>query len=207
MCWKFGILILGQFALYREDASRRPFSEIASVFGEHFEKITYMPQFSFTCNLGEYWIQRLLTPDAVTGVDFSSVPSIRAKGKQLFDLLVGDDARVVSCRGTDADLLLGAFRIDSGYVVNITNVTGCIPEGSAVISHHDTIPAFMKSAPKLDSFTLRLRITDTIGRIRLVSPELDCELPLPYSRNGDYVDAVIPGGYFSGYAAVCFDIL
>ncbi|NLZ36731.1 MAG: hypothetical protein GX897_04555 [Clostridiales bacterium] len=196
------LIILGQFAIYKEDGSRRQFADIAAAFKDGFEKVAYLPEYDYTHGFGSFWAPRRTDPDGITQADFSSLPAVKAKGRQIFDFLFGEDKKVVSYAGTEADLLTGAFRTDGGYVVNITNITGCFPEGKAKISHRDTIPAFMKSAAKLDAFTVTLRITEKIEKAYLVSPEIENSVPLPFIRHEDRVEVVIPGGYFSGYAAV-----
>lgn len=200
------LILLGTFAQYREDGSYRPFAEVADAFGEDFKNVSYNPAYDYTRGIRDYWVQRMVNPDGIMEADFSGIPAIREKGRQIFDFLVGSEHKVVSYKGTDADLLTAAFRIESGYVVNVTNVTGCIPAGKAKLSHHDTIPAFMKSSGKLDTFTIRLRIPEQIEKVYLTSPEVENKVSIPFIRQEDCVEAVIPGGYFSGYAAIVFDV-
>ena len=199
------LVLLGQFALYKEDGSLRPFTEITAAFGDAFAKVIYLPEYDYTCSFGDFWVNHMVDPDGITEADFSMVPSIKAKGEQIFDLVIGTHEKIISYSGIDAELLTGAFSIDGGYAINITNITGCIPKEKAKMSHHDTIPAFVKSAQKLDTFTVRLRITDPIEKVSLVSPEFDCSITLPFIQHVDNVEIIIPGGYFSGYASVVLD--
>lgn len=199
------LILLGQFGIYKEDGTSRGFKEIAAAFGDHFGKVAYLPDYDFTCPYYDIWVNRTVTPHKIDMVDFSSVPDTKEKGKQLFGLFIDDSEKVVSYTDTDAELLTAAFQIEDGYVVHITNTTGCTPHGKVKVSHHDTIPAFVKSAQKLDAFLIRLRITDKVEKIALVSPELEDRIPLPFVQNEDCVEVVIPGGYFSGYAAVVLD--
>lgn len=200
------LVLLGRFALYKEDGSCRSFEDMVKVFGESFAKITYLPEYNYTTNFGDYRINRVTDPYGIMEVDFSSVSTIKKNGIRLLGLIIGENEKVVSYTGTDAELLLGAFRIDGGYTVNITNITGCIPENKAKLSHCDPIPMFIKNAKKLNSFTVCLRIIDEIDKISLVSPEMDDNVTLPFIQQDDHVEVIIPGGYFSGYAAVVIDI-
>ena len=61
------------------------------------------------------------------------------------------------------------------------------------------------SIPERLPENIKLRITDKVEKIYLVSPELDDSVYMPFIQYEDCVEVVIPGGYFSGYAAIVFD--
>ena len=196
------LIILGEFATRREDGTPRTFSETVMRMGDGFKSVTYMPNYDFAVTWHGAKIMRMKVPDSFTDCDFDPVGQMKNAGKKLFGTLIGEDNKTVSYTGTEAELMLCSFKIDGGYTVNIVNATGCIPEsGTHTVSHHDTIPAFMKSAPKLDTFTVKVKCDSAVG-VKLYSPEFDGEVTLPFMMRDGYAEIVVPGGYFGGYGVI-----
>jgi len=194
------LIILGEFAKFRADGSERKFSETLSYFGDSFSDVIYMPNYDSIEGYHDRGIDRMRTPDAKVYMDFSSKNRIKERGIKLFGAVCGD--KTVSSSDTENDLLLGAFRIKDGYTVNITNITDCIPDGVALVSHHDTIPAFVKGAKKIDAFSVNLKCDEKIRFAYIVSPEFEGAVALDFEEKDGYVKINIPGGYFSGYGIV-----
>ncbi len=194
------LVILGSFAKYRADGSERPFEETKEFFGEAFEKVTYIPEHDFSTYHSDVWILKIADAHEKKEADFSCVDTIKSFGKNLFGGICESKA-VFS--DSDKELLLGAFGVNDGYTVNITNVTDCILPGKTEISHDDLIPAFVKGAKKLDEFTVTLKCDDDIRFAYLASPEFDgaVALDFEYADNG-YVKINIPEGLFAGYGIV-----
>ncbi|MBE6552693.1 MAG: hypothetical protein E7665_11295, partial [Ruminococcaceae bacterium] len=194
------LIILGEFAKFRADGSERPFTEMISFFGDSFARVIYMPNYDQLECYYDIGIHRMKTTDVKSSVDFSHKNRIKERGIKLFGAVCGN--KTVSSSDTDLDLIFGAFRVKDGYTVNITNITDCIPEGTALVSHHDIIPAFVKGAKKVNAFSVNLKCDEKIRFAYLASPEFEGNTALDFAENNGYVKVNIPGGTFSGYGIV-----
>jgi len=121
-------------------------------------------------------------------------------GTKLFGSLI-DDKAVTYC-STDAELQTGLFNIEGGSILHIVNVTGCIPEGRASVSHNDPIPNFTDDAEKLGEFEVTVRAGKEISAAMLYTPEYEGGIELKFTEEEGRVTFTVPGGIFSGYAVI-----
>lgn len=210
------LIVLGPFAVRKDDGSIRSYQEISSRLGTelsedlevNFGKGSIL-QLSYENTEDEYqptiWVGRKgrsHNPD-------QAVPSKwelqkRGTGKVLCNAIKTPN---VQLRCKNDRVIASLFRVDGALVIHLVNLADTISESVKYVSHDDLIPNYVDGAPKLPQISVKVKLSDseTYTKAYICTPETFVETVLSLNVKDGFAEIVVPGGIFSGYAMIVIE--
>lgn len=210
------LIILGDFARFKEDGSARGEDEVQAKFGVEFKNDQ-----AVKCGDGEIW-RMSFEPE---GSEFQSsvwanhwTENVEGAKAQLskwkrqnagtgavLKRIVGEP-EIVLDSANDRTVVSG-YVVDGALAIHILNLSDTIPEEPCKVSHSDEIKNFTSGGDKLPESKLKVKIPQGIAAKKAVlrSPELSKEIELGMVVCNGVMEITIPGNEFSGYALVALE--
>ena len=207
------LIILGDFAVRREDGSVRSSLETEDLLGCKLLDDVQIPfgngfvfKSSFKSEYDEYqptiWVGRKgrsHTPDLAVQ---SKWELQKAGTGTVLSKLVGKPNVEIACKNDR--IVASMYEVEDAFVVHLVNLADTISVQEQVVSHEDLIPNFTENAKKVPEIDLCVRIPNafTVNKVRLCTPECEEEIAIPFEVQQNSARLSVPAGIFSGYGMV-----
>ena len=207
------LIILGDFAVYREDGSMRSTEELECVLGIALKTNACTPY-----GKGEYWKmdfesvepefqptiwsnRRIADPQPSPAV--LSKRALRLSGTaRVLDGIIKDRKFRLACE--EDRIAMTAYGVEDAMTIHLVNLADTLAEAPCMAAHTDLFDHFMEGAEKLPAITLTYaqKLLFKPSSVTLATPETEKEIALDWRYVGEAIEIDVPGDTFSGYAMV-----
>lgn len=205
------LIILGNFAEYKEDGSKRTKEELKAALG-----VPLVENQAVKLGAGEIWrmdfepveseYQPSLWATRVPDTPRNAVPSKWEQQKAgtgaVLRKIIGEPKVKVICE--NPRVVATGYGVDGGFALHVINLADTVAEKADTVKHGDLIPNFMKGAPKLPAMILTLNIPEVLAlkTATLHTPEQQDAIALEMELQGNTARIAIPEGLFAGYGLI-----
>jgi len=209
------LIILGEFALFNEDGSARDANAVEAAFGVDFQADKAAKcgdgeiwRMSFAPSESEYqptiWCFRRVEKPEPEEVVMSKWEMQKAGTGAVLAAIVKPQLKI-EC-ANDRVVLTG-YAVDGGLALHIMNLKDTVAEKPGKTDHTEIIENFTPNGEKLPTAKLTVELPEgvKVSRACLKSPEIESDMSLEMSVNGNVAVINIPGNTFSGYALIAVE--
>ena len=209
------LIILGDFAVFDEDGSKRTQARIEDLLGvrlAHNSPVAHgegeiwrmdfepaEPEFQPTV-----WADRRVPePKPVPAVLSKHALRKMGTGRVLREI-VKTPAIAIECE--NEHVALTAYEVEGALAIHLVNLADTVAEKAESVAHTDILTHFTPDAKKLPAIRLTVNCPLSVAPTRAVlcTPERSDELILPIENNGT-LSVSIPADVFAGYAMVALE--
>ena len=210
------LIILGDFAIFDEDGSRRPRERVEELLGvrllndasvrlgkgeirrETFEN----PESEFQPTV---WVDRRVPEPKPVSAVLSKYELRKSGTGRVLTEIVGTPKIAVECE--NKHLAVTAYEVDGALAIHLCNLADTVAETSCMVAHTDLLTHFTADAEKLPAMrvTVNCPLKITPARAILRTPEREEEIVLSLKKNGDALTVDVPAELFSGYALIALE--
>ena len=207
------LVILGDFAVRRENGSLRDVKETETLLGA-------LPQSGEMKQLDNGRIYRFPVDDLED--EYQPTVWVGRKGRTSNPELTTPSKWELQNRGTGAilrsvvnnpvvrltcdnhRLVASAYAVEEGLTVHLVNLADTVSSDARIVSHDDLIPNFTEDASKLGAIAACIQVPEhmIVTKAVLYTPEQSNEMELSLSAGEKCANVHIPAGVFSGYAMI-----
>lgn len=199
------LIILGDFAVFNDDGSRRPEEKISEFINMDCGKGELIRS-DFISTDDEFqptvWSDRRVPePQPSDAVPSKWNTQRKGTGKVLCDI-IGTPKVSVVCENDR--VVATAFEVEGALAIHLVNLKDTIAETPCKAAHTDIIKNFTEDGEKVPAMTLVLQLSvwKTPSRVLLRTPEHEEEISLELKVTDTVTEIAIPAGSFSGYALI-----
>lgn len=189
------LLILGSFAVFREDGSKRDRREIEAFISE--TKAVWREEYCLGLLQEVAYCNRKYEDNpAPVPAPENVIEELQLTGGNLLKQNISKCVEV-----SNPDVLASLFIRETGFTLNLFHMKDTIAQKGDMISHKTEAINFVNDAPKLKGFQIIIK-KDGIKTAKLYTPECEKEIVLPVFCEETGIRIEIPDYAFSGYAVV-----
>lgn len=209
------VVVLGEFAMFKDDGSHRSDAEIQSFFGVEFDDDKCVK-----CGDGEIWrmtfkpeeseyqptiwsFRRVEHPEPEPAVVSKWEMQKAGTGKVLCDIV----SPCVKLECENKRVVATGYGVDGAVAVHIINLADTVAETPCNAAHTDIIKNFTPDGEKLGQVKLSVAMPEgkSATRAKLISPEISEEIALQMNVCNGTAQITVPADVISGYGLVVIE--